>query len=51
MNLRSRVGNKVFLELKKEKISDFDGLFDLVSTIDRAIYIQDNPILVTAFSK
>lgn len=51
MNLRSRVGNKVFLELKKEKISDFDGLFDLISTIDRTIYIQDNPILVNAFSK
>ena len=51
MNLRSRVGNKVFLELKKEKISDFDGLFDLISTIDRKIYIQDNPIVVTALSK
>ncbi len=51
MNLRSRVGNKIFLELKKQKITDFDGLFDLISTIDRKIYIQNNPIIVSAMSK
>lgn len=51
MNLRSRVGNKLYFELKKNKISDFDGLFDLISTIDWKIYIQDNPIIVTAFSR
>ena len=51
MNLRSRVGNKVFLELKQYQTTDFDKLFDMISTIDRAIYIQNNPIIVTAITK
>lgn len=51
VNLRSRVWNKLFLELGKKHISDFDGLFDLVSQIDWSMYIQNNPIVVTAASK
>lgn len=51
INLRSRVWNKVFLELGKKKVSDFDGLFDLVSCIDWKVYVQGNPIVVTAASK
>ena len=51
MNLRSRVGNKLYLELANTMTADFDQLFDLVSTIDRKTYIQDNPIIVTATSK
>lgn len=51
INLRSRVWNKLFLELGKKHISDFDGLFDLVSQIDWSLYVQGNPIVVTAMSK
>ena len=51
MNLRSRVGNKLFLELGKNTTSDFNQLFDLVSSIDRKTYVQGNPIVVTAISK
>ncbi|HBB04735.1 TPA: hypothetical protein DCZ39_07770 [Patescibacteria group bacterium] len=51
MNLRSRVGNKLYLELKQYQTLDFDKLFDIVQTIDWKIYIQDNPIIVNAISK
>ncbi|MEI6673181.1 MAG: hypothetical protein WCL02_07945 [bacterium] len=51
MNLRSRVGNKVFLELKQYQTPDFDKLFDMVQTIDWKIYVQGNPIIVNAISK
>ncbi len=51
MNLRSRVWNKLYLELAKKKISDFDSLFDLIQTIDWSVYVQDNPIVVNALSK
>ena len=51
VNLRSRVWNKLFLELGQKKISDWDGLFDLVSTIDWEKYVQGNPINVTAASR
>jgi len=51
MNLRSRVWNKLFLELAQHITSDFNQLFDLVSTIDRKMYVQGNPIIVTAITK
>lgn len=51
INLRSRVGNKLFLELEKHITSDFNALFDLVQKIDWNIYVQGNPIVVTAISK
>jgi len=51
INLRSRVWNKLFLELGQHITSDFDGLFDLVQSIDWHIYIQNNPIIVTAITK
>ena len=51
MNLRSRVWNKLFLELGQHITSDFNQLFDLVSTIDRKMYVQGNPIIVTAITK
>jgi len=51
MNLRSRVWNKLFLELAQHITSDFNQLFDLISTIDRPLYVQGNPIIVTAMTK
>lgn len=51
INLRSRVWNKVFLELEQHITSDFNALFDLVQKIDRKMYVQGNPIIVTAISK
>jgi len=51
INLRSRVGNKVYLELAQHITSDFNQLFDLVTTIDWKTYIQNNPIIVTAMTK
>jgi len=51
MNLRSRVWNKLFLELGQHITSDFNQLFDLVSTIDWKMYVQGNPINVTAITK
>ena len=51
INLRSRVGNKLFLELGQHITSDFNQLFDLVATIDWKMYVQGNPIIVTAISK
>lgn len=51
MNLRSRVGNKLYLELAQHITSDFNALFDLVKTIDWKDYIQNNPIIVTAMTK
>lgn len=51
INLRSRVWNKLFLELEKHITSDFNQLFDLVSTIDWKMYVQGNPIVVNAISK
>jgi 23S rRNA G2445 N2-methylase RlmL len=51
INLRSRVGNKLYLELAQYQTPDFDALFDLVSTVDWTVYIQQNPIIVHAISK
>ncbi len=51
INLRSRVWNKLFLELGQHITSDFNQLFDLVSTIDWKMYVQGNPINVTAITK
>ncbi|MEI6118171.1 MAG: THUMP domain-containing protein [bacterium] len=51
INLRSRVGNKLFLELAQHITSDFNQLFDLISTIDWKTYVQGNPINVTAITK
>lgn len=48
MNIRSRVWNKLFLEIKQYQTPTFDTLFDMVQTIDRGMYIQNNPIIVTA---
>jgi 23S rRNA G2445 N2-methylase RlmL len=41
----------LFLELEQHITSDFNQLFDLVSTIDWKMYVQGNPIIVTAASK
>ena len=51
INLRSRVWNKLFLELEKHITSDFNALFDLVQKIDWNMYVQGNPIIVTAITK
>ncbi len=51
INLRSRVWNKVYLELAQHITADFNQLFDLVSIIDWNVYIQGNPIVVTAQTK
>lgn len=51
INLRSRVWNKLYLELAQHQTADFDALFDLVSTVDWKVYIQDNPIVVHVITK
>ncbi len=51
MNLRSRVWNKLFLELGQHITSDFNQLFDLVQGLDWKMYVQGNPIIVTAITK
>jgi 23S rRNA G2445 N2-methylase RlmL len=52
LNLWSRVGNKVYLELiKKEKIDSFDKLFELIKSINwNDFIIDENPIIVNATS-
>ncbi|EKE28824.1 MAG: hypothetical protein ACD_3C00006G0006 [uncultured bacterium (gcode 4)] len=51
VNLWSRVGNKVYLELAKKQINDFDFLFDLVDDIDWRKYVTGwAPVIVNAVS-
>lgn len=51
LNLWSRVGNRVYLELAKRKVKDFDQLFDLLQTIDWRTYCGKwNPFVVDAVS-
>ncbi len=52
LNLWSRVGNKVYIELvKKEKIDSFDKLFELVKSIKwNELILEENPIIVNATS-
>lgn len=52
INLRSRVGNKVYLRLEKMKITTFDALFEMITNINRSEYIlKQSPIIITASSK
>jgi len=39
INLWSRIANKVFVVLAEHKVMDFDGLFDLIATLDWKQYI------------
>lgn len=51
MNLWSRVGNKVYIELKRGKVRDFDDLFDILSDSKLIKYLwENNPIIVDAVS-
>nr|MDD3720397.1 class I SAM-dependent RNA methyltransferase [Candidatus Gracilibacteria bacterium] len=52
LNLWSRVGNKVYIELvRKDKIDTFDKLFDLIKSIKwKDIILEENPIIVNATS-
>lgn len=51
INLWSRVGNKVYLELAKWRTEDFDDLFDLVWSVKWDKYCNsDNPINVDGVS-
>ncbi|MFA5917288.1 MAG: class I SAM-dependent RNA methyltransferase [Candidatus Gracilibacteria bacterium] len=52
LNLWSRVGNKVYIELaKKDSIDSFDKLFELIQSIDWKYFIvEENPIIVNATS-
>lgn len=52
LNLWSRVGNKVYIELeKKDNIDSFDKLFELIKNIKWSNFIlEDNPIIVNATS-
>lgn len=52
INLHSRVWNKLYIVLnKKERINNFDALFNMVSEIDFKKYVNDTyPILVKATS-
>ena len=40
INLWSRIANKVFVVLAEQKVMDFDGLFDLISSLDLKQYIS-----------
>lgn len=52
INLRSRVWNKLYLIIWKEKVATFDELFDMIKKINRSEYIiKQSPIVVTASSK
>lgn len=49
LNVWSRVGNKVYVELASWICETFDELFDLVYSIDWKYYIRDlNPIVINA---
>lgn len=51
VNLWSRVGNKVHLELNSWIVNNFDDLFELVSEINWKDYVDSsNPIIVNAVS-
>lgn len=51
INLRSRVGNKVYIVLGQAKITTFNDLFELVTKANRSDYIaKDHPIIVNAQS-
>jgi len=41
INIRSRIANKVWLQLGKGKTDDFDMFFDLVHAIDWKKYVSD----------
>lgn len=46
MNLWSRFGNRVYLELaSEENITDFDTYFDIISTIDWTKYVNDGYVV------
>ncbi|MBU0627168.1 hypothetical protein KKG31_02935 [Patescibacteria group bacterium] len=52
LNLRTRVGNKVYIKLSQANTPTFDDLFDLIYNIDWSYYIKENsPINITASSK
>ncbi len=52
VNINSRVGNKLFLELEAGKVSTFDDLFELVFAIDWAKYVlPQQPLLIDANTK
>ena len=51
INLWTRVGNKVFMELASKKVMDFDALFALMQSIEWKKYIQGNPIVITTQTK
>lgn len=45
VNLWSRVGNKVYIEITKWRVEDFDDLFDIVHSVNWGKYCSwDNPI-------
>lgn len=52
INLHSRVGNKLFLQLATGKVSTFDDLFQLVTSIDWHKYVlPQQPLLIDANTK
>ncbi|MDD3302843.1 MAG: class I SAM-dependent RNA methyltransferase [Candidatus Gracilibacteria bacterium] len=52
VNLWSRIGNKVYIELvKKNNIDSFDKLFDLIKSIKWSnLILEENPIIINATS-
>ena len=47
INLASRVGNKVYLELASAQVYDFDNLFDCLNWIDWRFYLPKNfPLII-----
>lgn len=52
VNLWSRIGNKLFLEIQSKKISNFDDFWDGMYGIEWTKYIsQDHPIQISIDSK
>lgn len=51
LNISLRTANRVYVQLAKSPVKNFDQLFDLVQTIERSQYIAPNhPIVVNAQS-
>lgn len=47
INLWSRVGNRVYLEISKRKVNSFDNLFDFVHEVNWKLFFpSNNPIIV-----
>lgn len=52
VNINSRIGNKLFLILATGQAKDFEGLFGVISSVDRSKYIAPKqPVLTDALTR